>query len=132
MKESLINLKDGLQVNLIQWQVEQPRAHVLLAHGYAEHAGRYDRFANFLNTRGISVTAYDQRGHGKSEGARAYIKRFEQYVLDLKEIRDMIAGPIFLMGHSMGSLLTRAYISRWGNQIKGAIICATGGGVEAG
>lgn len=110
MKESFIQLNDGLNINLIQWHVDQPKAHLLVVHGYAEHAARYDHFAKYLNTRGINVTSYDQRGHGKSEGPRAYVKRFIQYVQDLKEIQKKIGESIFLMGHSMGGLVVNEFL----------------------
>jgi len=110
MKESTIQLKDGLKVNVIKWHVEQPKAHLLVVHGFAEHAARYDHFAQFLNAREVSVTSYDQRGHGKSEGVRAHVDRFIQFVHDLQEIKQTIEGPIFLMGHSMGGLVVNEYL----------------------
>ena len=102
MNESLHTLPDDTKLNILKWHVEDAKAHLLLVHGYAEHAGRYDDFAKYLNSRAISVTAYDQRGYGKSDGARAYIQRFHQYILDLKEVRSTISEQVFLMGHSMG------------------------------
>lgn len=122
MISSTISLSDNTKIHKLEWLTEEPKAHVLLVHGYAEHAGRYNHFAHYLNTQGISVTSYDQRGYGKSDGLEGYIDRFSKYISDLKEIRAQIKEPVFLMGHSMGGLIATRYIESNGReQIKGLI-----------
>jgi len=122
MKSSIITLSDNTSIHKLEWLVSEAKAHLLLVHGYAEHAGRYNGLATFLNGKNISVTSYDQRGYGKSEGTRAYIDKFERYVSDLLEIRKQIARPVFLMGHSMGGLVSVQYmINKKDDTIKGLI-----------
>jgi len=122
MVQSQYYLEDGTRVEIYKWYIDNPQAHLLVVHGYAEHAMRYDAFGKYLNSRGINMTSYDQRGHGKSEGPRAYVNRFIQYVHDLKEVEKTIAEPLFLMGHSMGGLVLNEYLLTQDTaKMKGAI-----------
>ena len=91
------------------------RAHVLLVHGLAEHAGRYPRVASQLPGAGIAIHSYDQRGFGGSAGHRAYIHRWSQYHDDvedrLSDVRVAADGvPVVLYGHSMGGLIALGYV----------------------
>ena len=89
-------------------------ARVTVAHGFAEHSGRYDRLAQRLVEAGYAVSAIDHRGHGMSGGARTRVVRFSDYVDDLKTLVDADAerwpgAPALLLGHSMGGLIALAY-----------------------
>jgi acylglycerol lipase len=98
------------------WLPESPWAALLLVHGYAEHSGRYEEIAAWLASRGIAVHAYDQRGHGLSEGTRCHVDSFDEYLDDLDRVllfvreahRDL---PCALLGHSMGGLVVCAYLA---------------------
>ncbi|MGH2364197.1 MAG: lysophospholipase [Chloroflexota bacterium] len=84
-----------------------PRAVVCLVHGFGEHSGRYQTVADFLAQREIAVLAYDQRGHGRSPGARGAVASYSRLLDDvgalLEEARRRFGGlPRFLYGHSMG------------------------------
>ena len=84
-----------------------PRADVAIVHGYAEHSGRYAHVAAYLVDRGYAVSAFDLRGHGKSEGPRVLVRSFNEYLDDLDAFLARVrarAGsrPLFLLGHSMG------------------------------
>jgi alpha-beta hydrolase superfamily lysophospholipase len=86
----------------------------VLLHGYGDHSWRYDEFARYLTARGITVHSFDQRWHGRSDGKRGRITRFDtlQDDLDLylKHIQgDLRHTPPFFMGHSMGGLLLARY-----------------------
>ena len=90
------------------------RAHLLLVHGIAEHAGRYPHVAARLGNAGITTHAYDQRGFGGSGGTRAYVDRWSQYHDDvedrLADVRAEAGGlPVVLYGHSMGGLIALGY-----------------------
>jgi alpha-beta hydrolase superfamily lysophospholipase len=87
----------------------------LLVHGYAEHSGRYEAMGLWFAERGFVVHAYDQRGHGRSEGARCHVERFEEFLDDLALVLDTVRSehpelPITLVGHSMGGLVTLAFL----------------------
>jgi alpha-beta hydrolase superfamily lysophospholipase len=131
--------KDGKQLYALKWEGEEkPRALLQIAHGMAEHIGRYDDFAEFLVTRGIYVYGNDHRGHGHtatSQEDRGYYddeNGFETVVHDMKELTEIIKHdypdvPVFLLGHSMGSFLSRRYIQLYGEELAGVIFTGTGG-----
>jgi acylglycerol lipase len=112
---AVVRARDGIELREYEWQaVGRPRAHLLLVHGIAEHAGRYRHVATQLANAGITTHAYDQRGFGESGGHRAYVDRWSQYHDDvedrLAEVRAEADGlPVVLYGHSMGGLIALGY-----------------------
>ena len=111
---------------------------VIITHGMAEHAQRYDDFANFLNAKGFIVYAHDQRGHGKTAGSVDKLGFFanengwQKVSDDLGELIKLAKTenqnlPIFLFGHSMGSFITRTYIINNSEKINGVILSGTAG-----
>jgi alpha-beta hydrolase superfamily lysophospholipase len=89
------------------------RAAVLLSHGYAEHAGRYERVIDAWTKSGLLVATYDLRGHGRSEGRRGHVASFGDYVDDVNAVLGELerharwpsgTKPI-LFGHSLGGLI---------------------------
>ncbi|MBI9086936.1 MAG: lysophospholipase [Desulfobacterales bacterium] len=114
------------------------KAILQISHGMAEHSARYERFASALCQAGIGVYANDHRGHGQTAGDLDKIGFFadangwDKVVEDMHRLTGIIAEnhpvvPIFLFGHSMGSFLSRTYITRYGNEVTGAILSGTGG-----
>ena len=132
-------MDDGAEIYVHKWdKVPQPKAVLQLAHGMAEHILRYDSFAQACNRQGIIVLGSDHRGHGRTaekSGQQGYFapeKGFDRVVQDLFTLNRRIQTefpqiPIFLMGHSMGSFLTRRYLQIYGNSIAGAILMGSGG-----
>ncbi len=116
MKEDIVmRARDGVELRTYEWPaVGAPRAHLLLVHGIAEHAGRYGHVGMQLANAGITAHAYDQRGFGRSGGHRAYVDRWSQFHDDvedrLAEVRSAAGGlPVILYGHSMGGLIALGY-----------------------
>ncbi|MBI5289483.1 MAG: lysophospholipase [Chloroflexi bacterium] len=105
----------------------QPKAAVLIIHGYAEHSGRYDWTARRLVARGYAVFGFDLRGHGKSDGDRVFIRSMNEYLDDvdaaLARVLERDADlPVFLLGHSMGGSVLALYAcARIGGRIGGPI-----------
>jgi len=104
-----------------------PVAQVVIAHGFAEHCGRYEHVASALNTAGMSVWALDHRGHGQSEGDRADIGSVAAAVADLDLFVDVVRrsapdGPLYLIGHSMGGLLAAAYAEEHQHRLAGLVL----------
>jgi len=94
-----------------------PRGVVLLAHGYAEHVGRYRDFIAHLTARGLGVAAIDHRGHGRSGGPRGHCRDYGEFIADLHTLAGMAEKwwpgvPRLLFGHSMGGLLGFLYLLR--------------------
>ena len=113
--ESHHEVPGGLRLFRRAWQPEDPHHVVVLVHGYAEHSGRYDETAAAFAATGLAVESFDLRGHGRSEGTRCHVDRFDQFLDDLDRVlvhaREEYAGlPIHLMGHSMGGLITLTHL----------------------
>ncbi|KAK3594791.1 hypothetical protein CHS0354_037799 [Potamilus streckersoni] len=89
----------------------QLKAIVLIVHGFAEHCLWYNELAEFLVQESYLVVAHDHVGHGQSEGDRAHINDFSEYVGDIFQHADMVKKthpklPFYLIGHSMGGCLS--------------------------
>jgi alpha-beta hydrolase superfamily lysophospholipase len=113
----------------------ESKAILMVAHGFAEHSGRYDHVAGYFVERGYAVYALDHRGHGKSEGERVHVEQFSDYVDDLKTFFEIIRKEnqgkrIFLVGHSMGSAITLLYTARYQDELAGMV--TSGGGINSG
>jgi acylglycerol lipase len=105
------------------------KAVLLVVHGLGEHSGRYMNVVNHFVPLGFAVYGCDHIGHGKSEGTREYVERFEDYTDTLTIYSNMVKGwqpgrPIFLLGHSMGGLIAPYYLIDHQANFKGAIISA--------
>lgn len=107
-------LAGGCRVHARRWLPDgDPVAIAVLVHGLAEHSGRHDALARRLAARGYAVHAFDQRGHGRTAGARSNIGRFADLVADVAacigRARDEHpARPVLLLGHSMGGAVALA------------------------
>ena len=140
-KEHIFQAADGKSITYYKWtpaNSSDVKAVVQIAHGMAEHAARYGRFANFLTENGYAVYANDHRGHGKTAGSQdaiGYVEEgdfWEKAVSDMRSLHEVAKTefhdrPYFIFGHSMGSFLSRHYISIYGNELSGAILSGTGG-----
>jgi alpha-beta hydrolase superfamily lysophospholipase len=113
------------------WRSPSERAILILVHGIGEHSGRYERLAQELRANGVSVFAHDLRGHGRSSGRRGHISRFDDFTSDLRDfhahVRQMAGEmpPIFLMGHSLGGLISLRCLQQYPEMPwRGAILSA--------
>lgn len=127
------------KLHAIRWipDTEKPVCIVQIVHGMTEHIDRYDHFANYLAERGILVVGDDHLGHGKSvrpgERYGYFCKNDAPTVLvrDEHRLKKMtqeqhVGVPYIILGHSMGSFITRNYLLKYGKGIDGAIIMGTG------
>jgi acylglycerol lipase len=130
---------DGARGVEIFWQAWRPpaiRAVVVLSHGASEHSGRYAWTAERLAERGYATYAIDHRGHGRSEGPRAYVDRMDNVVADLDDLVHLAAerhpsAPIFLLGHSMGGCVALAYAIAHQDKLDGLLVSAPVAVLEA-
>ncbi len=118
----------------------EPRGIVQISHGMCEYLTRYEAFAADLNRRGYLVCGNDHVGHGHSAASRKELGYFPggraHQILpeDLHTLTEMVKQrypgvPYFLFGHSMGSFVARLYLSRFGEELSGAVLCGTSGPV---
>jgi lysophospholipase len=84
-----------------------PWAQLMLLHGYGDHAGRYLEFLQWMGAKGVACQAIDFRGQGQSTGRRGFVRKWDEYLDDLKVILDLQdqALPLFVLGHSHGALV---------------------------
>jgi len=130
---------DGTGLFVYRWLPESaPRAVVQIAHGLAEHAGRYGRLAEALTGAGYAVYANDQRGHGRTATTPADLGFFapeggwHKCVDDLWQIHRRIGAdhpglPQVLLGHSMGSYLAQQFLGMHGEALAGAVLSGSNG-----
>ena len=102
---------------------------ILLVHGIGEHSGRYTNHVNYFVPRGYAIYALDHLGHGKSDGEREVIERFSDYTDTLGIFSGMVrewqpGKPIFILGHSMGGLITSTYLLDHQDEFQGTILSA--------
>jgi acylglycerol lipase len=110
---SLGTTRDGLDQLRRHWTVDAPKAAILLVHGIGEHSGRYEHVGEALAAAGYDTLGFDQRGFGKSGGRRAFVTHFTEFVddiADLLAVRRELGVPVVLMGHSLGGLISAAYL----------------------
>jgi alpha-beta hydrolase superfamily lysophospholipase len=122
MIEFSLTSKDEKELFGRHWAIENPKAAMVLVHGFGEHCGRYEHMASYLNTQGIAVVAADMRGHGKSEGKRGVVSAYDDFREDLDalltETRRLYPNtPLTLYGHSMGGGIVLDYGSRLTNDL---------------
>jgi alpha-beta hydrolase superfamily lysophospholipase len=120
---------DGLKIMTEHWLPKEYKAIVVVVHGYGEHSGRYRHVIRALTDANYAVFTLDQRGHGQSEGLRAYFDSFDQPVNDLKDYinnirEDHDEDTLFILGHSMGGLITLAYALRYPLWLAGIVVSA--------
>jgi len=143
MKSDTFTFKasDGTKIFTYRWMPDEAssiKGAVQIAHGMAEHAARYERFAVVLTKAGYAVYANDHRGHGKTAIALEEVGYFadengwEKVVEDMHTLTVIIKKenpnkPFFLFGHSMGSFLSRHYSMLYANELTGLILSGTGG-----
>lgn len=125
--EEIIEGHDGLRIYTQRYELENPVAAVVILHGYCEHSARYDHVVEAFNDAGFNCYLLDHRGHGKSEGQRAAVLRFDEYLKDLdiylETVRKQYAnGPMFLLGHSMGGLIATNYMLSRKPELDGVVL----------
>jgi lysophospholipase len=128
---------DNLNIYTIQWLPDgEPKAVVIIVHGIGEHSGRYQHVAEALVNAGYAVYSHDHRGHGKSDGKRVQVTSHLQFMNDLRQYFDLIRAEhdnkkIFILGHSMGSVISLQFTLQYQNDLAGLVVTGTATDVGA-
>lgn len=139
MKSLELTASDGLRLSTAIFEATSINAStsttalIQIIHGAQEHKGRYYELAEFLKIHGYTVILSDIRGHGESVSKdipQGYMDSLEQVIADQKLISDTIKSlypdkPLYLYGHSMGSLFARCYLQAHDNEIEKLILSGT-------
>jgi alpha-beta hydrolase superfamily lysophospholipase len=132
----ILNAKDGYKIHIHCWEdVKKPRAVLQIFHGMSEHAGRYERFAKYLNAQGIVVYADDHRGHGVTadlNDGQGYLGEdgFNRIVADEYMLTEYVKQkypqlPVIIFAHSFGSFIAQEYLIQHSKDISGIILCGS-------
>ena len=128
-QERVLKAADGTALFAIDWRPEPGQAirgGIVIMHGLGEHCGRYEHVARFFNDLGLSVRAYDHRGHGRSGGKRGDVPDRDAVIADAKLVFDdfaaQIGGTPFLLGHSMGGLIAARFAAENRSPLRGLIL----------
>lgn len=120
---------DGETLAVHEWPVEAgiAKAVVVVVHGLGEHAGRYARVAERLNSWGFGVRAVDQHGHGASSGARGGLPTVNRLLDDLAIVIDDTRRahptlPLVLLGHSLGGLVAASFVARGVREVDALVL----------
>jgi len=126
--EGIFEAADGFKLYKQSWfPNSEPKAIVIIVHGYAEHSGRYAHVGEYLVEHDYVVETFDLRGHGKSEGRKTYVKSFDEYLKDLDQFlmstrEKYPEKPIFLFGHSMGGAIVVLFAITRQPKVKGLLL----------
>ena len=111
---------------------------IQFSHGMCEYFDKYIEFHKYMLSKGYVVCGHDHIGHGssiKNESDKGFFAEKDGYkylIEDLKKMTDVVRErypyePLFLLGHSMGSLIARNYAAKYGKNIKALLLCGTVG-----
>ena len=137
MKEHIVieSQFDKLPLDTIIINPSHPKGIIQFSHGMCEHKERYFDFMGYLCKQGYVCIIHDHRGHGKSvyheddlgffyeNGHKGIVEDLHQLSLFIKERYPNI--PLYLFGHSMGSLVVRCYLKKYDQDIQGLCVCGS-------
>lgn len=130
--------KNTIYAEIYSPKCGEARGVVQLAHGMIDYTGRYTRLAQFLTENGFIFAGNHHLGHGKSAASKEDLGHFadkEGYGYVIEDVHLMNKHlhaayptlPVILLGHSMGSFISRLYVEKYPNSVSGVIIHGTGG-----
>lgn len=118
---------DKEEIYAKSWMVREPKGIIQIVHGLGEMADYYEDFAEKMNESGYDVYLNEARGHGRTKVSANSANVFSDMVKDIFELTLLIKSthkglPVFLLGHSMGSILAQIYVKEYAEYIAGVIL----------
>ncbi|MFN5576912.1 MAG: lysophospholipase [Bacteroidota bacterium] len=115
MEKFNLPLSNEITLSGLKWEVDKPKANLMLVHGAGEHIGRYDHWAKLFNDQQINVYGVDHYGHGNSPGTRGHIANYDLYLNEIQALKRMLDErddnlPVLLYGHSLGGNIVLHWI----------------------
>ncbi|MBM6402799.1 alpha/beta hydrolase [Phycicoccus sp. CSK15P-2] len=137
-----VTVADGTEIFTHRWLPDgEAKAVLVVAHGMAEHSARYARLAETLTAAGYAVYAHDHRGHGRTASAadHGYLADHDGWATITADLRTVVAHassehtglPVFLLGHSMGSILARTLVIGGSSELAGLVLTGPTSHTEA-
>ena len=131
MKNITLKTSDAYSLSLNIYDTKKPKAVVQIIHGMAEHQERYEDFATFLSKNGFIVVTSNIRGHGKDaptlghfNDKNGYLDVINDQIMIRKYIEDEFKDlPIYLFGHSMGTIISRVMLQTESKHYDKVILC---------
>lgn len=122
--ESKRQVINGRETKAVRWPAENPKAKVIIVHGLGEHVSRYDVISEEFNAAGLEMVGFDQRGHGDNPGKKGHVDSFDEFLKDLDAFVKSQKGdlPLFILGHSLGGLISARYLEEYPGDVKGAVL----------
>lgn len=128
-----IDAFDGKIITVNIWdKVEKSKAVVVISHGMAEHAERYDDFAQFLNSNGYIVVAVNHRGHKYNNAGEKGIVDGDSYSQTVEDVNSLVVyskqkygKEVVLIGHSYGSFISQRFLELYSSDIKACVLSGT-------
>jgi acylglycerol lipase len=131
-KEGNFKGHKGVDIYYQCWlPMDAQKAVILISHGFGEHSARYYNLANYFIPKRYAIYAMDHRGHGKSGGERVRVDDFFDYIRDVKSFFDIVreenqGSKVFLLGHSLGALISLIYTVEYQDDLAGLITSGAG------
>ena len=133
MREVKVAAGDGLELSVARFDIENPKALIQIIHGAKEHKERYYDVAEYLNGYGFAVIVSDNRGNGHSvneDYPLGYMDGYEHIVDDQHIITKYYKAeypgvPMYMFGHSLGSMIARGYIQQYDGEIEKLVLSGT-------
>ena len=126
---------DDLKLHGVIIRPENPKAIIQILHGMCEFKERYEEFMQFFARHGYLVVCHDHRGHGDSvvkEEDRGYLYDFsgkaivDDAALITRYVKEKYPNlPVYLFGHSMGSMIARCYIQKYDTLVDKVVVCGS-------
>jgi alpha-beta hydrolase superfamily lysophospholipase len=108
-----------LELYYQSWQPQSNvRAILVMVHGLGGHSSKYGNIVQHFIPKQYAIYAFDMRGHGRSPGQRGYINSWAEFREDLRIFLQLVQTqqpkcPVFLLGHSLGSIVVLDYVLRY-------------------